>query len=299
MSRIFDALKQTENPIVRMIESEQGGQLAVSGVESAVAPETLEFPQSLYEATPDMDFAPAAPEPSGVAGYGTAEIRAKAGAPVLPFDETDRRTAECYRILRTNLLHHPAKPRVFSISSAGSGEGKTTSAINIAGALALKEDSRVLLVDADLRRGSVAAMLGIDATPGLAEVLSGQCRVADAIIQAENFTNLYVLPAGESQSNPAELLDSDSWKTLMQNLREQFQFVVVDTTPVGIVADYQLVQAVCDGTIMIVRPDFTDRSDYTTAMQHVTKGKFLGVLLNCVEDWLLWQTRDYYSYGAK
>jgi capsular exopolysaccharide synthesis family protein len=294
MSRIFDALKQTENPIIRMIENEQGGQAAVFGEEPpAEAPEAME---ALVQ-----DFAPAAVSvpPPDVVGYGTTEIRARVGSPVLPFDDTDRRTAECYRILRTNLVQHPARPRVFSITSAGSGEGKTTSAINIAGALALKEDSRVLLVDADLRRGSVALMLGIDPSPGLAEILSGQCRVEEAIVQTENLTNLYVLPAGESQSNPVELLDSDSWKELILSLREQFQFVVVDSTPVGIVADNQLVQAVCDGTIMIVRPDFTDRNDYATAMQYVTKGKFLGVLLNCVEDWLLWQARDYYGYGGK
>lgn len=297
MSRIFDALKQTENPIVRMIEREQNGDLAVSEMPPA-PPQMFSAPNAVSDQSEDPHFVLPA-EPPAVTGYGTAELRPRVGSPVLPFDDTDRRTAECYRILRTNLLHHPAKPKVFSLTSAGPGEGKTTTAINIAGALALKEDCRVVLVDADLRRGSVAGMLGINSTPGLADVLSGQCRVAEAIIQTENLSNLYVLPAGEPQANPAELLDSASWKALIQDLREQFQFVVVDTTPVGIVADYQLVHAVCDGTIMVVRPDFTDRRAYTAAMQHVTKGKFLGVLLNCVEDWLLWQTRDYYGYGRK
>lgn len=288
MSRIFDALKQTENPVVRMIESEQDGKLQVSELPPAPPPNPSEEQRLVF----------AAEQPVAVS-YRTAEVRARAGSPVLPFDDTDRRTAECYRILRTNILHHPAKPRVFSVTSAGPGEGKTTSAINLAGALALKADSRVLLVDADLRRGSVAEMLVVDPTPGLAEVLSGQCRVAEAIIRTENLANLFVLPAGESHANPAELLDSASWRSLIRDLREQFEFVVVDTTPVGIVADNQLVQAVCDGTIMVVRPDFTDRRAYTAAMQQVTKGKFLGVLLNCVEDWLLWQTRDYYGYGKK
>jgi len=291
MSRIFDALKQTENPIVRMIESEQDGGPVVSGLPPA-PPQLFSSLDPLPDQVGDQQVALAV-------HYRTAEIRASAGSPVLPFDDTDRRTAECYRILRTNILHHPAKPKVFSITSAGPGEGKTTSAINIAGALALKENSRVVLVDADLRRGSVAEMLGVDRTPGLAEVLSGQCRVAEAIFRTENLANLFVLPAGESQANPAELLDSAPWRALIRDLREQFEFVVVDTTPVGIVADNQLVQAVCDGTIMVVRPDYTDRRVYTAAMQYVTKGKFLGVLLNCVEDWLMWQTRDYYGYGKK
>ena len=299
MSRIFDALKQTENSVIRMIETEQGGQPISSPEEYEPIDVLPDFEGDFSSLAEPAGAAETATETANAAGYGTVELRARAGLPVLPFDDTDKRTAECYRILRTNLLHHPNKPRVFSITSAGSGEGKTTSAINIAGVLALKEDSRVLLVDADLRRGSVSSMLGIAPSPGLAEVLSGQNCVAEAIVQTENLTNLYILPAGECQANPAELLDSDSWSELMTDLRKQFEFVVVDTTPVGIVADYQLVQAVCDGTIMIVRPDFTDRRDYTTAMQHVTKGKFLGVLLNCVEDWLLWRTRDYYGYSRK
>jgi capsular exopolysaccharide synthesis family protein len=148
---------------------------------------------------------------------------------------------------------------MIAISSAGSGDGKTTSAINIAGALALKQDMRVLMVEGDLRQGSISAQLGIEATPGLAEVLSGLCSLDEAIVQTENLPNLHILPGGRTLANPAELLDSPAWRAMAPDLRERFHFVVVDTTPIGVVADYDLIQAVCDGTVVVLRPDHTDR----------------------------------------
>jgi len=188
---------------------------------------------------------------------------------------------------------------MIAISSAGSGDGKTTTAINIAGALALKQEIRVLLVEGDLRRGSIASKLGMDASPGLAEVLTGQCSLEEAIVQTENLPNLHILPGGRTLANPAELLDSATWKAIAQDLRNRFQFVVVDTTPIGVVADYDLIQVVADGTIVVVRPDHTDRTVCMKAIRHVPKEKLLGTLINCTEDWFLWRTHNYYGYTAK
>jgi len=301
MSRIYDALKQTENSVVRMIEGEQVGQPAPSDhIEAVVTaePENLEAPLPEAE-TEDIPFAEQSSinaAPVSEYGYRIVKVRARATSPVLPFDGSDRRTAECYRILRTNFLHHPARPKMIAVSSAGSGDGKTTSSINFAGVLALKQDVQVLLVDADLRHGSVAPRLGIDASPGLAEVLTGQCSLEDAIIQTENLANLHVLPAGRTSTNPVELLDSAAWRGMAQDLRGRFQFVIVDTTPIGIVADYDLVQVVCDGTMVVVRPDHTDRQACMKALQSIPKDKLLGVLLNSTPDWFLWRSRDYYGY---
>src|SRR5262249_22050507 len=155
----------------------------------------------------------------------------------------------------------------------------------------LKQEIDVLLVDGDLRHGSVAPMLGIDSSPGLAEVLTGQCSLEDAIVGTENLANLYVLPAGRTSTNPAELFDSPACRELGKNLRERFKFTVVDTTPIGVVTDYDLIQAVCDGTIMVVRPDHTNRADFSKAMGSIAKGKLLGAVVNCAEDWFLWRVR--------
>lgn len=295
MSRLYDALKHTENAVVRMIEGEQNGQpVSSSGHIETIAPVEPEIavePLPPPESNLDYLFTPSIGEYS----YRTVTIRASAKMPVLPFDGSDRRTAECYRILRTNIVHHPARPQMVVISSAGSGDGKTTSAINIAGALALKQDIRVLLVDGDLRHGTIASRLGIEASPGLAEVLIGQRSLNEAIVQTENLPNLYVLPSGQTLANPAELLDSGAWRRLAQELRERFQFIVVDTTPIGAVADYDLIQVVCDGTVMVLRPDHTDRQDCMKAIQSVPKEKLLGALLNRTEDWFLWRLRNYYG----
>ena len=297
MSKIFEALRQSENhTIIQVIEGEQATQpeAPASTYEPDFIVVSEEPPPPSEDPTVSVALSPV--EITSGQGYRIVEMEVKAGLPILPFDGTDHRTAECYRIARTNILHHPAKPKVIVITSAGPGEGKTTSSINIPGALALKPDCQVLLVDADLRRGSIASMLGIPSSPGLVEVLTGEYQLNEAIVQTENLPNLFVLPAGDVSSNPTELLDSPAWREMVQHLREQFQFVIVDTTPVGIVADYHLVQRVSDGTIMIMRPDQTNRADYTAAMQHVLKGTLLGVLLNCAEEWALWKIRGYRGY---
>jgi len=305
MSRIYDALKHTENEVVRMIETEteQHGQPdpAAADAEAIGVRQVIEIPAPVPAPGANGAAATAYPPkpaelPLNDRGYRIARVRARASQPVLPFDGSDRRTAECYRILRTNILHHAAKPKVIAISSPGAGDGKTTTAINIAGALALKQDVRVLLVDGDLRHSTIAPKLGIEDAPGLAEVLTGQCSLQDAVVQTENLPNLHILPAGRTSANPAELLDSAAWRELVRNLREQFTFAIVDSTPMGIVADYDLIHAVCDGTILVMRPDHTERQTCAKALKTIAKNKLLGVVLNCAEDWFLWKMRDYYGY---
>ncbi|MBV6466423.1 MAG: hypothetical protein PGMFKBFP_01736 [Anaerolineales bacterium] len=301
MSRIYDALKHTENDVVRMIESEteQRGQPVPAAVDSDGARQVIETPPPVE--VPDTGgvataYSPEPAEPFNDRGYRIAKIRARASQPVLPFDGSDRRTAECYRILRTNILQHAAKPKVIAVSSPGAGDGKTTTAINIAGVLALKQDVRVLLVDGDLRRSTIAPKLGIEDAPGLAEVLTGQCSLQDAVVQTENLPNLHILPAGRTIANPAELLDSAAWRDLTGYLRKQFTFAIVDSTPMGIVADYDLIHAVCDGTILVMRPDHTERQACAKALKAIARNKLLGVVLNCAGDWFLWKMRDYYGY---
>ncbi len=218
-------------------------------------------------------------------------------SPLLPFDGSSNTAGEQYRTVRTSLLQHPDAPRVLVVSSAGAGDGKTLSAVNTAGALAMKGETSVLLLDADLRKPSLARALGLPAEPGLAEVLNGECRFEDAIVQTAQFPNLYVLPAGKARRNPAELLDSRRWHQLCDRLRSEFRFVVMDTPPISAVTDYDLVQAVADGVIFVVRPDRSDRNLCLTALQKVkATGMLTGVLVNCAEDWFLYKRYGRYPY---
>jgi protein-tyrosine kinase len=226
-------------------------------------------------------------------------LKASASSPIFPFDGEHHAAAEQYRIIRTKIWHGPKKPDVAMVSSSSSGDGKTVTSINIAASLALKEDSCVLLVDGDLRRARVADALGIPTTPGLSEVLSGAVPLESALVGAEQFPNLYILPAGNPGQSAAELLDSERWQILMQQIRARFSNVILDAPPIATVADYELLQLVCDGVIVVARPDHSDRGALFKALEVVPREKLLGIVLNCVEDWWLWKTPAYEYYGTQ
>jgi protein-tyrosine kinase len=297
MSRIYEALRNTENPVARMIEHEQRSQPVAAALSEAITGREEAFgtrQMAFSNRREPIDAPPETVAPREIA-YRMVQLKAKSGDPVLPFDEIDYRAAECYRTLRTNILHRSANLRTIAISSAGPGDGKTITSINLAGVLALKTDARVLLIDADLRRYGVARKLGIDRSPGLGEVLTGACSLDDAIVQTMNLPNLFVLPAGSSLPNPTELLDSSVWRGLIASVREQFEFIIIDTTPIGAVADFALVERVCDRTILVARPDHTERKGFLEALRSVSEEKLLGVVLNHTKEWFLWRSYDSYD----
>ena len=228
----------------------------------------------------------------------TQQVVIPAGSPLLPFKFTGRdlRVGEEYRIIRTKLVQHPAQPRLMVISSGCSGDGKTLNAINLAGALALKTDRKVLLVDGDLRRAGVTRALGIRESFGLVEVLSNICRLEDAIVRLGCSPSFYLLPAGRPCSNPAELLESNRWRILCAELREQFRFTIVDAPPIAAVADYDLLQAYCDGVILIMRVDYSNRAICRAVLQAVPREKVLGVIINCPDDWFMRKSMNYGYY---
>jgi protein-tyrosine kinase len=235
-------------------------------------------------------------DPDPLFGVRSVPLRVVANSPILPFDGTHWRAGEQYRLLRTRIVQHPRVPRMLVVTSAGSSDGKTVTVINIAGALALKSDARVLLLDGDFRRSTICTKLGLPTTPGLANVLNGDCQLNEAIIQAEQVPNLYILPAGTARVNPAEMLDSSLWASVCDTCRATFEYIIVDSPPQGVVADYDLLQAACDGVIVVVRPDHTDRKMGLKTLQSIPKEKLLGLVVNCVEGWLL--DRDRNRYGA-
>jgi capsular exopolysaccharide synthesis family protein len=180
------------------------------------------------------------------------------------------------------------------------GDGKTISAINLAAALSLQENLRVLLLDGDFRRSSATRLLGLPTTPGLGEVLRHEAALESSLVRTAQFPNLYVLPPGTPSPGPAELLSTVRWQSLLEIVRSEFRFVVLDAPPVGAVAEYELLQLACDGVVLVLRQDFTNRRLWQRALETVPKAKQLGVILNCAEQWFLWKTHSYYYYsGAK
>ncbi len=301
MSRIYEALRQsdksTECSIAELIDGDQtvdtddSGKTAVAEPNPEIRPEyekPLPEPVPIYVGT----------RQSGE--YRVVAQRSHAHVPIIAFDGSGGRAAEQYRILRTNILQHPKHPTMIAISSADPGDGKTITSINTAAILALKSDYRVLLVDADLRQCSVAPALGIESGPGLVGVLGGECTLEEAIVQIEQLPNLYVLPSGPLCANPVELLDSAYCNSVIQRLRDRFDFIVVDTTPTAAVADFKLVLQFCDGVLLVVRPDHTNRESFTRALQIEPQGKILGTVLNGSEEWFLWKGQEHYlAYYAE
>ncbi len=311
MSRLYETLRRIEEgkpgSVLSKIDGPAPGPVQPFVVLSDRTPErATELPQAEADAAPAAPAVPDAPavpppQPRAKTIGRTVPLRISTGTPVFPFDGSDTRTAEQYRVLRTRLLQHELQPRVIAVTSAGAGDGKTTTAVNTAGALSLNRDGKILLIDADMRLGRVAPLLGIEPTPGLADVLAGKCDLSDAIVQLEQTPNLFVLPNGNPPANPSELLGLPGWKNLIRTARELFQFTVIDTTPVAAVADFDLVQSAADSVLLIVRPDHTRRTALTDALSIIPKAKLLGAVVNCTPDWFLWRGYDapYYYYSTK
>jgi capsular exopolysaccharide synthesis family protein len=281
MSRIFDVIKKTD-----LIDPRDMADMELDSNEPGVAGS---------RPAPDLPAPARAP-----VSTRSLPLRVSAHDPIFPFDQSQHAAAEQYRIIRTKILHHVMRPKLVVVSGTRAGDGKTITSINIAASLALKEGTSVLLVDADMRRPRIADLLGIPQEPGLAEVLSGQAGFDQALVRAEQFPNLSILPAGHvAGANPAELLDSTEWKALVERIRARFNYCVLDTTPVATVADYELMQLVCDGVILVVRPDHTERKQFLKVLDVVAKEKLLGVVLNHVEKWWLWKDSTYGYYGQE
>jgi protein-tyrosine kinase len=236
---------------------------------------------------------------SRTAGIRQLPVRISGPGPLLPFDDTDLAAAEQYRIIRTRLIQNPKQPRIILVSSSGPGDGKTVTAVNLAGALSLKNDAQALLIDADFRRPTIHTQLGIPGSPGLADVLAGRACLEQALVRMEQLPNLHVLPAGEPPANPSELLDSERWEAARAEMLSLYRYVVVDSPPVASVADYELLQAACDAVILVARPDHTKRDALLRALELVPKDKLAGVVMNCVGEWFLGKPSHYPSYYPK
>ncbi len=174
--------------------------------------------------------------------------------------------SEALRRLRTNLMFVDVTTRKhsFIVTSALPAEGKTTTAVNLAMAMA-DAGTKVLLIDGDLRHPSVADAMGLEGSVGLTTVLLGRADRAD-MIQRWAGSNLYVLPAGEIPPNPSELLGSDAMMELFEQLVTEFDFILVDTPPVLPVADALVLERLTGGALMVVAAGSTRRHHLTEAL---------------------------------
>ncbi len=208
--------------------------------------------------------------------------------------------AECYRALRTSLLlSSAAPPKVVLIASALSYEGKTTTSVNCAIVLAQK-GARVLLIDADLRAPKVHKALGLPSrSPGLSTLLSGSAPLnpADVIVRSAQLSTLFVLPAGPVPDQPAELLGSNGMKKLLNQWRDQFDHIVIDTAPVLSATESVVLAVEADSVLLTVRSGVTPKDALLRARDLLlgVGAKVTGVVVNAV-DLQESDLRYYYGY---
>ncbi len=203
--------------------------------------------------------------------------------------------AESYRALRTSLLLTTlgAPPKTILITSALPREGKTTTSINTAVVLAQK-GTRVLLIDADLRRPSIHKALGLGPRVGLSNVLTGGATLQQATVRSSVLPNLYILPAGTPPPNPAELMASAQMLDLLAELREQYDHVIVDTPPTLSVTDAVVLSTRVDAVVLVIRSAQTTKPALRRSRNILAQvnARVAGVLLNAVD----LDSADYYYY---
>lgn len=197
--------------------------------------------------------------------------------------------AEAYRTLRTNLnyLTPPRAPHVIVITSALPGDGKTTTTVNLAVTLA-HQGQRVILIDAETRRGTVHEVFGIPPAPGFFDLMYGQASPGECIrrVQMEGGGTIDILPLGSAPSvNPADLLVAARLQPLFERLRGQYDYVLLDTPPLNLFTDAALIGAHADALLLVARADKTDRDELRFAVQQLRNVQvtLAGTILNDVE----------------
>jgi len=198
----------------------------------------------------------------------------------------DSADAECFRVLRGQILFQKDRPAPKSIlvTSALPGEGKTYVAANLAVILALSIDENVIAIDADLRRPRLHRFFGYRKVQGLHEYLLGGLRSEDLILKS-GVDKLSVLPAGKIARNATELLSSNMMVTFLEEVKEKFKdhFVIIDSPPCQIGAETRALARLVDGIVLVVMARKTPKKEIERAIDNLGRDKILGIVFNGYE----------------
>jgi len=308
MSRVFDALnraaEEKQEPVQRSENPSPASNGRIAGLEDASngasqsAPDSDKtsnverprlsqshdsWPRSWREKLENILF-----------GWNTSQFQSR---PLVAL-EKDSSVAEQYKILREQIkkLRADNGVRCLSVTSPVKRDGKTIVAVNLAAAMALDYEGKILLIDGDLRRPEIHHYFGIHSSPGLGDYLSSSANgnlmsyVRDTFIPG-----FQILPGGKSSHFSSELLAKEKMKTLMQELRERFpeHQIILDAPPVLSTPDPLVLGRHVDGIILVVRAGKTPRDYLVKAVQSLNSAKLLGIVLNGVDTR---SSSKYYSY---
>lgn len=206
-------------------------------------------------------------------------------------DELHSVEHEQFRTLRSRLyqLRTQQPLKTLLIGSALASEGKTFVAVNLALVLARQHGRRVLLIDCDLRRPRLHALLGAPASPGLTDYLSGRSDEA-SVMQKAPLQNLYFMPGGTVAPNPSELIGTGRMAGLIGKISSLFDWIIIDTPPVIPVSDATILAEACDGVILVLKAGSTPYDIVQKARDEFRRAPVVGVVLN--------RATKSHSYGA-
>jgi capsular exopolysaccharide synthesis family protein len=252
-------------------------------------------------ASRDVGATLGAAEAARVGGFASYDISPARVEPHLVAVSQPRSPyCEQFRSLRTKLLQAGERKqmRAFVITSAGVGEGKTLTALNLAWLLAQTDGMRALIIDSDLRQPCATEYLGIDVSLGLSDVLGGTARLEEAIVRLDP-AGLYLLPGGQRRDDVAELLSGPSYERLLNDARRMFDYIIIDAPPLGIFTDANVLMNRADGALIVVRSGKTRYALVDRLLEQIPREKLLGVVLNRVDEQLdesaYYYQRRYYN----
>ena len=238
-------------------------------------------------------------------GYGH-HLRSKDSDPIsqenpnielISHDEPSSALAEAYRSIRTSLLvsspDHP--PKIVLVTSTVPGEGKTTTATNMAISLT-QTQSRVVLIDCDMRKPRVHDLFNLKGKPGLSSFLTGMSPLKEVVHETQ-IPKLFVIPCGVLPPNPGELIISNRFRQFLQTLADYFDYIVLDSPPLSNVSDARVLAANAERTVLVVKAGSTPRRQVHDAVMHLVEAHahLAGVVLNDLD----FRSRpSYYSYSA-
>ncbi|MBC8187356.1 MAG: CpsD/CapB family tyrosine-protein kinase [Proteobacteria bacterium] len=222
----------------------------------------------------------------------TIEDAADANKRRIALLQPDSYVAEQYRSLRGRIdsLASQRTLKTLAVTSANSGEGKSTCSVNLATVTAMSVGRSVLLIDCDLRRPKVHWTLGLQPQVGLAEVLLNQATIDEAIQKLDG-VNLDVLPVRTIPQNPSELLASPEMRKLIEDISGRYDRIVFDTPACLGLPDAKSVSDICDGLVMVVRAGVTPQEEVQAALDILDRRRVVGLVLNGSE-----ATREQYGY---
>jgi capsular exopolysaccharide synthesis family protein len=282
MSQIFDALNQsaTERTGNGLREFSAAKELLQVVERKTASPAVLEEPP----AAPDSQDTPRQ--------FSSASVVLPANSKFVCFGEPECLAAEKFRFLATRLRHLQQKRSLkrLVVTSSVTGEGKSMVAANLACALDGGKQ-QVLLVEGDIRRPSLARQLGLEALPGLSQVLRSADDCLDNTYRLDN-SGLCVLLAGKAHSNPLEFMDSAKLSKLMDRVSPGFDWVIIDSPPVLPLADTSIWTRLADAVLMVTRPGVTSKQQLQRTLEAIEQSKLLGAILNASTE----TTTNHYYY---